>query len=81
MKAALEGKQLREKEIPMMSSPPHVRHCIDLLRQSLMCHADRTVEVKDDKGGVLGFGTKHECADWNELVEKIDSWQRASQGH
>jgi hypothetical protein len=57
-----------------MSSPAHVRHCIDLLRQVLMCHADRTVEEKDDKGGVLGFGTVHKCVDWIELISKIDAW-------
>jgi hypothetical protein len=39
-----------------------------------MCHADRTVEEKDDKGGVLGFGTVHKCVDWIELISKIDAW-------
>ena len=74
MNAALKGEQLFEKDIPMMSSPPHVRHCIDLLRQSLMCNADRTIEIKDNKGGVLGFGTTHQCVDWQELIHKIDAW-------
>jgi hypothetical protein len=76
MNAALEGKQLIETEIPPMSSPSHVRHCIDLIRQSLMCNADRTLEVRDETGGVRGFGTTHQCVDWNELIDKIDSWQR-----
>jgi hypothetical protein len=74
MNAALEGKRLHEKDIPMMSSPSHVRHCIDLLRQSLMCNADRTIEVKDDKGGVLGFGTTHKCVDWSKMIRKIEEW-------
>ncbi|KAI0448080.1 S-adenosyl-L-methionine-dependent methyltransferase [Xylaria telfairii] len=37
----------------------HIRHCIDLLRQSLMCNADLTVELKNEElGGVTGFGTR-----------------------
>ncbi|KAF2176821.1 hypothetical protein K469DRAFT_605769, partial [Zopfia rhizophila CBS 207.26] len=78
MNAALDGKQLSEKDFLMMSSPSHVRHCIDLLRQGLMCNADRTIEVKDDKGGVLGFGTTHHCVDWKELIRKIDKWQKTA---
>ncbi|KAH7412345.1 hypothetical protein DE146DRAFT_642852 [Phaeosphaeria sp. MPI-PUGE-AT-0046c] len=74
MNAALEGKRLHEKDIPMMSSPSHMRHCIDLLRQSLMCNADRTIEVKDDKGDVLGFGTTHKCVDWSKMIRKIEEW-------
>ena len=60
----------------MEATPPHVRHCIDLLRQSLMCQPDLTVEVKDNAvGGVRGFGTQHICADWQELVDWTREWQ------
>ncbi|KAM7200832.1 protein of unknown function (DUF3328) domain containing protein [Rhypophila sp. PSN 637] len=62
--------------LPMMISPSHVRHCIDLLRQNLMCNADLTVEVKDDKaGGVHGFGTQHQCVDWDELGGWVGEWE------
>lgn len=55
----------------------HVRHCIDLLRQSLMCLADTTVEVKDDaRGGVRGFGVEHQCGDWEELGVLVGAWQQ-----
>jgi len=60
----------------MHTSPAHVRHCTDLIRQSLMCAADRTLEVKDDKGGVSGFGTVHKCYDYEELVNKVARWQQ-----
>lgn len=70
----MKGERLSENSIPMMSSPPLVRHCIDLLRQSLMCNADVTVEEKDEKGGVLGFGTTHECVNWTAFIETIDTW-------
>ncbi len=59
-----------------MNSAPHVRHCIDLIRQSLICRPDTTVEVKDEKvGGVTGFGTEHVCWDWGELVGWTGKWE------
>lgn len=62
-------------DFPMMSSPSHVRHCTDLLRQSLMCNSDRTLEERDDSGGVSGFGTVHECYDYRALVAAVEKWQ------
>jgi hypothetical protein len=60
----------------MMISPPHIRHCIDLLRQSLMCNPDLTVEVKNDSlGGVRGFGEQHQCIDWAELKYWTTRWE------
>lgn len=54
----------------------HIRHCIDLLRQSLMCNADLTVELKDAQlGGVTGFGTQHRCTDWQGLLNWIQPWE------
>jgi hypothetical protein len=74
--SATTGKHLQPQDIPMMSSPAHVRHCIDLLRQSLMCHGDITVEIKDeDAGGVHGFGVTHECVDWDQLKMLLEKWQ------
>ncbi|KAI2607961.1 S-adenosyl-L-methionine-dependent methyltransferase [Hypoxylon sp. NC1633] len=47
----------------------HIRHCIDLLRQSLMCNADLVIELKNEElGGVTGFGTMHRCIDWPGLT-------------
>jgi hypothetical protein len=40
-----------------------------------MCFSDRTVEQKDDTGGVTGFGVTHQCFDYERLVELVDSWQ------
>ena len=54
----------------------HIRHCFDLLRQSLMCNADLTVELKDEElGGVTGFGTVHRCVDWQGLLEWIEPYE------
>lgn len=75
-KAALDGRKMEEGDLPFMSSPPHIRHCIDLLRQSLMCQPDTTIEVKDEElGGVTGFGTIHRCRDWKQLMDWTAEWQ------
>lgn len=60
----------------MALQPHHVQHCIDLLRQTLMCHADTTLEVADEAiGGVDGFRTEHQCRSWEQLVQ----WTTAQQ--
>lgn len=74
--SATSGQTLSEEDFPFMSSPPHIRHCIDLLRQSLMCRPDMTVEVKNEEvGGVTGFGTEHRCRDWGELRGWMGRWE------
>ncbi|MCJ1391627.1 hypothetical protein MMC18_004492 [Xylographa bjoerkii] len=80
--AAMEGRKLDPAELPMMASPRHIRHCIDLLRQGLMCCADSTVEVKEgDADGVKGFGTTHYCRDWEQLVQWTSDVQARSSVH
>ncbi|GAP92596.2 hypothetical protein SAMD00023353_9200060 [Rosellinia necatrix] len=73
---AMAGERLNESSVPMMLRPPHIRHCIDLLRHSLMCNPDLTIEVKDDSlGGVRGFGEEHKCIDWSELKQWTATWE------
>ncbi|KAF2649810.1 hypothetical protein K491DRAFT_551596, partial [Lophiostoma macrostomum CBS 122681] len=49
--------------------PSHVRHCIDYLRQSIMCAADANVEpVQQSLGGVTGWNTERNCRDYRGLV-------------
>lgn len=40
-----------------------------------MCTPDTTIEVKDEKGGVHGFGVQHRCKHWFQLVD----WTRRAQ--
>ena len=41
-----------------------------------MCLPDTTIEVKDEKvGGVTGFGTEHQCRDWDQLLSWTRKWQ------
>ena len=51
----------------------HVLHCIEFLRQSVMCHADTTIEAKDPRyHGVVGFGIAHSCKNWSQLVQWVN---------
>lgn len=66
----------------MMISPAHIRHCIDLLRQTLMCNPDTTVEEKDEEvGGVHGFGVQHRCKQWDELIDWTAEAQKSALIH
>lgn len=54
----------------------HVRHCVDLLRNSLMCRPDLTVEMKNEKlEGVTGFGTEHQCVNWGDVLAWTREWE------
>ncbi|KAM3450334.1 hypothetical protein MY3296_006222 [Beauveria thailandica] len=64
---AVAGEKLVDADLPMMVSPAHIRHCIDLLRRALVCNPDLTVEVQNETGGVHGFGETHQCVDWSAV--------------
>ncbi|KAI6086358.1 hypothetical protein F4821DRAFT_129464 [Hypoxylon rubiginosum] len=44
----------------------HSAHCIDYIRQSIMCAADTNLEGKTEAGP--GWGSKHECADYDAVL-------------
>jgi len=73
--AARAGIKIDEVDEAMYYSPAHMGHCIDLLRQSFMCHADTTIEIKEGAEGAKGFGTTHKCRDWDQLVAWTIEWQ------
>ncbi|KAM3550205.1 hypothetical protein ARSEF4850_008456 [Beauveria asiatica] len=53
----------------------HLDHCLDYLRQAIMCTGDTTLEkvIADDNGKfkpeIDGWGTVHECRSWHMLFE------------
>ena len=56
--------------------PRHVRHCLDYLRQAIMCHADTNIEpVIPELGGAKGFGVGHRCRNYDELMGWIMQWE------
>ncbi|KAI8627284.1 hypothetical protein F5Y19DRAFT_477498 [Xylariaceae sp. FL1651] len=52
-----------------MQDFPHIRHCFDYVRQSIMCSADVTLEPVDlALGGVTGWDGKHICRDFGSVT-------------
>lgn len=54
----------------------HLEHCLDYIRQGLMCAADTTIEwptfVKtgfQDDGPITGEGIAHQCRDWDAVLK------------
>ncbi|KAI1460526.1 hypothetical protein F4805DRAFT_395661 [Annulohypoxylon moriforme] len=61
-------------------APGHVRHCIDYLRQSIMCQADTNLEpINPDLRGVTGFGFSRKCRDIVRLMGWADKWRTHNQ--
>lgn len=59
----------------------HNGHCLDYLRQSVMCSGDLTLEKAAVFHGlkrqfVEGWGNEHECVDWEELWQYVDTGYR-----
>jgi len=78
-KDAAEGRKMSDDDYEEMISPAHMQHCTDLLRQTLMCQPDLTIELKDELGGVEGFGTDHRCKDWTQLMYWTAEWETYGQ--
>ena len=61
---------------PIPDQQEHFDHCIDLIRQVVMCHGDislHTYEWKDDyRWPWPSMRTEHQCRDWNKLMD----WSR-----
>ena len=57
---------LREGTYPGKSWP-HFLHCLDSIRQTLMCSMDSTLLYSDD-GDKFGDGQVHSCGDWDAMM-------------
>lgn len=58
----------------------HMRHCIDYLRQSLLCAADTNFEpVNTDLKGVTGWGNPRQCRDIIRVLQWTDQWRAHNQ--
>lgn len=66
--AELQGNNVdRQSELILLH---HIGHCFDYLHQTIMCHADMTLEGKSplpaETGGgdhIDGYGVSHQCKD------------------
>lgn len=52
---------------------PHLQHCMNYIRQMVLCGADVTLEPE----GSEGVGVVHTCRDWNVVYDTIeDNYER-----
>ncbi|KAE8149709.1 hypothetical protein BDV25DRAFT_140557 [Aspergillus avenaceus] len=58
----------------VMTHTEHIGHCVDYLRQAIMCASDSSLELATElhtDGKVLksvdGWNTTHQCRDWDSL--------------
>ncbi|KAE9364268.1 hypothetical protein N431DRAFT_473864 [Stipitochalara longipes BDJ] len=47
----------------------HIVHCLEYLRQAIVCHADTTLEQGLLSGNFVGEGALHQCRDWSAVTE------------
>lgn len=55
----------------------HLYHCLDSMRQDIMCKPDDTLMWSLDKPHVIGDNQVMQCRDWNSLV----AWARDPHRH
>ena len=48
----------------------HLFHCVDYLKQNILCEADTTLEWRSESNPehVDGYGIPHQCRDWVSCV-------------
>jgi len=68
--ATATGEDQDAQSEDMVADLKQIRHCIDHLRQSLMCHVDTNFEpVIEEPGGATGFGTVHHCQNYQNILD------------
>ncbi|KAH8807405.1 hypothetical protein F5884DRAFT_856986 [Xylogone sp. PMI_703] len=70
----LQGDLFEALEGNITSPRSHTLHCLDYLRESILCAADSTLEPfrspfdsMAHRTGIDGYGTPHQCRDFNKL--------------
>ncbi|KAF2193117.1 hypothetical protein K469DRAFT_619703 [Zopfia rhizophila CBS 207.26] len=59
-------------------SPEHIAHCLDTIRQDIMCHADDTPMPTINERHKIGDGQARKCKDWDALVRWTQAPERQS---
>lgn len=61
--------------------PQHVQHCLNYVRQMILCAARTDLEPMDlvnseEKEGADGLGVVHTCVDWHAIANELESNNR-----
>ena len=64
----------------------HLDHCLSYLKQAIMCNGDTTLEKAQVINGSIiessdGWGTLHECRNYDWIVEYATTHKYESQRH
>lgn len=63
------GERDENSSLPIWQ-PHHQAHCLEYLRQSILCSADTSLEGRGKHWKVEnGYGTKHTCVDYAALTQ------------
>lgn len=52
----------------------HIRHCLNILRQAILCASDTTI-APFRPGHETGVGTVHICREWEKVYDYIEENQ------
>ncbi|KAH7563687.1 hypothetical protein BM1_00734 [Bipolaris maydis] len=68
------GPNGKERSIPPGSYSVHTRHCFEILRQSVLCHLDMTLEGAQAPvlTGTTGFGHARVCQNRQEAIDWME---------
>ena len=58
-----------ERDLPRTIPSWHVHHCLDVLRQDIMCTADDTPMPGVALPHTVGDGMVMQCRNWDKLIE------------
>ncbi|KAJ7274204.1 hypothetical protein C8J57DRAFT_1062934, partial [Mycena rebaudengoi] len=53
----------------------HTRHCLNLLRQTVLCASDTTLDPMNSAKGTDGLGIVHVCRDWQKVYDFVEENQ------
>ena len=53
----------------------HTRHCLNLLRQAVLCASDTTIDPLTTATGTDGLGVVHVCRDWQKVFDFVEENQ------
>jgi hypothetical protein len=59
----------------------HSGHCLNFLRQAILCNSDTTLDpvyINGSMAGSNGLGVTHICRDWSQVYAYIEENQRGS---
>ncbi|KAH8674287.1 hypothetical protein BX600DRAFT_495556 [Xylariales sp. PMI_506] len=65
LRASLSNSQRKTEQMVPWG---HAHHCLDSLRQAVLCNADSTLLYTDDNGITFGNGQVRMCRDWKSLT-------------